>query len=96
VWINGRLPPEAIQRIVRQSFGRFRYCYQKELDRDPTLETRVETKFVIARDGSVAMAVSSGPQPLAGCVQAAFSALSFPEPAGGLVTVIYPLTLRPD
>jgi len=94
--INGRLPPETIQRIVRQSFGRFRYCYQNALAHNPTLEARVVTKFVIARDGSVAMAAAEGPQPLAACVQAAFLALSFPEPAGGTVMVEYPLLLAPD
>lgn len=93
--VNGRLPPEVIQRIVRQSFGRFRGCYEKELDRNPTLEARVTTKFVIARDGSVAMAVSDGPEPLASCVRAGFAALSFPEPAGGTVMVEYPLMLTP-
>jgi len=26
--VNGRLPPEVIQRIVRQNYGRFRLCYE--------------------------------------------------------------------
>lgn len=94
--VNGRLPPETIQRVIHQSFGRFRACYEKELERNPKLEARVDTKLVIGRDGSVAFARSEGPQPVAACVQSAFEALSFPEPAGGTVTVEYPLLLQPD
>lgn len=27
--VSGRLPPEAVQRVVRQNMGRFRYCYER-------------------------------------------------------------------
>ena len=33
---NGHLPPEIIQRIVRQNFGRFRFCYENGLRRTRT------------------------------------------------------------
>ena len=93
--VNGRLPPEAIQRVVRASFGRFRACYELGLQRDPGLEGRVSTKFVITRDGSVSMvsaAESSLPDPnVAKCVERAFYNLTFPQPEGGIVTVVYPL-----
>lgn len=94
VQVNGRLPPEAVQRVVRASFGRFRACYEQGLMRDPGLEGRVATKFVIARDGSVAMvsaAESSLPDAsVAKCVERAFYNLTFPQPEGGIVTVVYP------
>ena len=35
--VNGRLPPEVIQRIVRQNFGRFRLCYENGLRNNPNL-----------------------------------------------------------
>jgi hypothetical protein len=95
VHVHGRLPPEAIQRVVRASFGRFRGCYEQGLQRDPGLEGRVATKFVIARDGSVSMvsvAESSLPDAsVAKCVERAFYGLTFPEPEGGIVTVVYPI-----
>jgi hypothetical protein len=87
--VSGRLPPEVIQRIVRQNMGRFRYCYERALDGNPALQGRVVTTFLIGRDGSVAFAAddpgeSSLPDPgVVSCIVRAFGALSFPEPAGG-------------
>jgi hypothetical protein len=97
--IAGRVPPEAIQRIVRQSFGRFRGCYQDALTTNPGLTTRVTVRFVIGRDGSVSSVSAASDAPssnLAPCVTKAFYALSFPQPDGGVVSVTYPLVFSPD
>jgi hypothetical protein len=97
--VNGRLPPEVVQRIVRQSHGRFRFCYERGLARDPSLEGRVTVRFVIARDGSVSTAQDGGSElrdaDVVSCVVRGFSSLSFPQPEGGIVTVVYPLVLSP-
>lgn len=95
--VRGHLPPEIVQRVVRQNFGRMRMCYEAGLARNPSLEGRISVKFVIDRTGSVAM-VSTTERSLpdsdvASCVERAFKAMSFPEPEGGIVTVIYPLVL---
>jgi hypothetical protein len=97
--VSGRLPPEVVQRIVRQNFGRFRMCYQTGLTRNPSLEGRVTARFVIGRDGSVSN-VSNGGSDLpdaavTSCVLSAFYGLSFPQPEGGIVTVAYPIMLAP-
>ncbi len=93
--VTGRLPPEVIQRIVRQNFGRFRFCYEQGLQRQPDLLGRVTIKFVIARDGSVAEVADAGSDlpdgSVASCVLRAFTDLSFPEPEGGIVNVVYPI-----
>ena len=97
--VSGRLPPEVIQRIVRQNFGRFRMCYEQGLARNPNLEGRVSARFVIGRDGAVSN-VSNGGSDLpdsgvVSCVLSAFYGLSFPQPEGGIVTVVYPIMLAP-
>jgi hypothetical protein len=97
--VNGRLPPEVIQRIVRQNFGRFRLCYENGLKTDPKLAGRVTVKFQIDASGAVASVADGGsdlPSPATiDCVVRAFSSLSFPQPEGGVVNVLYPIVFSP-
>ena len=98
--VTGRLPPEVVQRLVRQSFGRFRLCYEAGLRGNADLEGKVAVKFTIEKDGAVG-AVSDGGSTLpdknvTACIQRAFRALTFPEPeGGGQVVVVYPILFSP-
>jgi hypothetical protein len=98
--VSGRLPPEVIQRIVRANDGRYRFCYQNGLKSNPTLTGRVTVKFVIDRSGAVSMAADGGSDipdaSVSRCVVSAFTALSFPAPDSGMVTVVYPITFSPE
>jgi hypothetical protein len=94
--VNGRLPPEAVQRVIRQSSGRFRACYEAGLKQNPELEGRVAVKFVIDREGQVALAspwadTTLADASVARCVTRAYQAMTFPKPEGGIVTVVYPI-----
>jgi hypothetical protein len=97
--VSGRFPPEAIQRIVRQNFGRFRFCYERGLVTNPNLAGRVSVRFVIGRDGSVSNVADGGSdlpdRSVRACVVRAFSVLSFPQPDDGIVTVTYPIVFTP-
>ena len=97
--VSGRLPPEVIQRIVRQNFGRFRLCYENGLRNNPNLQGRVGVRFVIGRDGAVSNVGNGGSDmPDSGvvsCVVRSFYGLSFPQPEGGIVTVVYPIMFSP-
>lgn len=96
---GGRIPPQVVQRIVRQNFGRFRLCYQQGLARNPSLEGRVPVRFIIGRDGAVTNVSAMGGFPdsqVQSCVQSAFYGLSFPAPEGGVVQVTYPLIFSPS
>jgi Ca-activated chloride channel family protein len=97
--VSGRLPPEVVQRIVRQNFGRFRLCYESALRNNPSLKGRVAVRFLIGRDGKTS-AVGDGGSDLPDgsvvtCVVRAFYGLQFPEPEGGVVTVVYPIMFSP-
>lgn len=98
--VNGRLPPETIQRVVRANNPRYRRCYEQGLQKDPKLTGRVTVKFVIGRDGSVTSAQDGGSDigdpTVTSCVVRVFSSLRFPEPEGGIVTVTYPLVFSPQ
>jgi hypothetical protein len=96
--ISGRIPPEVIQRIVRQNYGRFRACYESGLRTNPGLQGRVQVGFVIGRDGRVSNVSGGGDIPdngVVSCITRSFYGLSFPAPDGGIVTVTYPLMLTP-
>jgi len=98
VSVSGRLPPDVIQRTVRQNFGRFRACYEIGLRSNPNLEGRVVARFVISRDGAVSNVSAGGDLPdsqVRSCVASAFYGLSFPAPENGIVTVSYPIVLTP-
>jgi hypothetical protein len=96
--VKGRLAPEVIQRVVRQSYGRFRICYEQGLHRDPKLEGRVSVSFAIDRAGSVSNVKADGDLPdkaTRDCVASVFFGLSFPKPEGGSVSVVYPIIFSP-
>lgn len=98
--VGGSLPPELIQRVVRQNFGRFRQCYESALRTNPNLTGRVTARFVIDRDGSVSTSGNGGSDlPDSGavqCVISAFYGLSFPAPRDGVVRVSYPILFTPS
>jgi hypothetical protein len=98
--VSGRLPPEVIQRIVRQNYGRFRFCYEQGLVKNPNLAGRVAVRFIIGRDGAVSNAQNGGSDlpdaQVNGCIIQSFYGLSFPAPEGGVVTVSYPIQLQPE
>lgn len=97
--IAGRLPPELIQKIVRAQFGAFRVCYEMGLGKNAKLEGKLNVRFVIALDGHVSDVADAGsdlPDPMVrDCVLNAFTTLTFPPPTGGVVTVVYPISLAP-
>lgn len=99
VMVNGKLPTEVIQRIIRQNFGRFRLCYENGLRTNAKLAGRVTVKFTIEKSGAVVNPGDGGSdlpdKTVIGCVVKGFSNLSFPSPASGIVNVTYPIIFAP-
>ena len=95
--VNGRLPPDVVWRIIAQNVGRFQACYTPAYRLNPSLTGRVSVRFIIEFDGSVSSVSDAGSDlPDAGvvsCVICAFNGLSFPEPMGGIVTVVMPIMM---
>lgn len=99
VSVSGSLPPEVVQRIVRQNFGRFRLCYERGLHSNPDLQGRVSARFTIGAEGNVSNVVNGGsnlPDPgVVACVVSSFNNLTFPPALGGNVLVTYPINFSP-
>jgi len=100
VSVSGSVPPEVIQRIVRQNFGRFRLCYENGLRSNPNLQGRVSVRFIIGTEGSVSSLSNGGSDlPDAGvvaCVVRSFSGLTFPPAESGVISVVYPILFLPE
>lgn len=92
--VSGYLSPEQIMRVVRQNQAAVRYCYENELQRQPSLHGRIEIQWRIARSGSVSSArVGSSTMHNArveGCIVRQVRRWRFPQPDGGEVDVNFP------
>lgn len=94
----GALTPAAIKAVVRAARGKFAACYQRALPAAPTLSGAVRVEFTIGAVGTVVSAVADGLDPTVdACVAGELRALVFPPPTGGgVVTVRYPFTFKPN
>jgi hypothetical protein len=89
--ILGALDRSAIDRVLALHQTQFRYCFQKELNRQPELNGDVVTKFVIGTDGSVSTAEirsTSLERPVVeNCLTSRLERLNFPAPKGGGIVI---------
>jgi hypothetical protein len=96
--ILGALDKAVIDRVIKAHLSQFRYCYQKELNRNPDLQGKITMKFVIARDGSVSSAKVDGSSMdnaiVENCLCERFARLQFPTPKNGIVIVKYPFVFN--
>ncbi|MBT3223050.1 MAG: energy transducer TonB [Proteobacteria bacterium] len=98
-YILGSLDRSDIASVVNSFMHQIRYCYQRELAKDDTIEGTVMIKFVIDKEGHVQQAnVASstmGNEMVENCLVARFKSFLFPKPAGGgIVIVKYPLVFE--
>ncbi len=97
--ILGSIDRSSIEKVIKRHLNQIRYCYQRELQKDPDLAGKITVKFVIAPDGSVSsaeVATSTVANPiLEKCVTRRFLKMKFEPPAGGgIVIVRYPIVFN--
>lgn len=95
VTYKGSLSREEIQRVVRRHMSQIKYCYEKELTKNPNLKGKIVGSWVIAGTGLVASAKAAQNtmnSPKVGkCVTRIIKRMRFPRPkGGGKVFVNYP------
>jgi len=98
--ILGALDRSLIDEVVKRHIAQIRYCYQRELTKNPTLSGKIVIKFVIAKDGSVSSASKKTStmhnSAVESCVAGRFLRMQFPQPkGGGIVFVSYPFLFSP-
>jgi predicted component of type VI protein secretion system len=92
---KGSLSREEIARVVRRHLNQIRYCYEKQLAKDPNLQGKLVGSWTIAGTGLVASASitqnTMGSPPVGKCVERIIKRMRFPRPkGGGQVFVTYP------
>ena len=98
--ILGALDKSLIDAVIKRNMNQIRYCYQRELTKNPSLGGKITVKFVIAKDGSVSKAETKqstmGNSSVEECINQRFMKFQFPEPkGGGIVIVSYPFIFAP-
>ena len=94
--VSGPLPPEVIQRLIRQRFENFDVCYQRGRRANPSLAGVIETTFVIDSSGKMvnvneSAATNLPDRDVVTCVMGELRTISFPAPEGTSVKVSCPL-----
>lgn len=95
---EGGLSREEIQRVISRVMSQIKYCYEKELNKDPNLEGKLVMFWLISGSGDVTTASASqntfaggAATPIEQCVTRIIQRLKFPSPkGGGVVNVTYP------
>ena len=95
VTYKGSLSREEIQRVVKRHMSQIKYCYEKELTKNPNLNGKIVGAWTIAGTGLVESANASqntmGNDTVGTCVTRIIKRMRFPRPkGGGKVFVNYP------
>lgn len=97
--VRGALDKEIIRRVIRRHINEVKFCYEKELTKNPDLYGRVMVQFTIAGTGAVVASVvqqsTMNNPPVDECIAGAVRRWEFPKPqGGGIVVVSYPFVLK--
>ncbi len=95
VTVNGGLPKEIVQRILRQNFGTFRLCGERSTTGTP--DGRVGVRFQISARGEVSNAQTTAATTVSDagmvhCITESLSDLTFPPPERPPTQVSYVLS----
>ncbi len=98
--ILGALDKSLIDAVIKRNMNQIRYCYQRELTKNPAIGGKITVKFVIGKDGTVSTATTKATtmnnSAVEGCINGRFLRFQFPEPkGGGIVIVSYPFIFSP-
>lgn len=99
VSVSGELDKATVRRVIQSYLGQIKWCYQKELQKNPDLGGKVVLSFLIAANGStvnpkVSLNTMSTPE-VGSCIAQKATRWKFPSPRnGGVVKVSYPFLFK--
>lgn len=89
------LDKDLVRKPIRAKMEQFRACYEKALEKNPTLEGKVVVKFVIGKDGRVIESMGSGLPVVKDCVANVVKTIVFRTNKRDVITVSYPFYFAP-
>jgi hypothetical protein len=97
--VEGGLDREQINAVIQRNRGQITYCYERGLQKDPSIAGRVEVNFVINPLGQVSAArighTSLSARQVENCIVDRLRGWKFPNPIGKVnVRVSYPFLLQ--
>jgi hypothetical protein len=97
--VRGALSTDTIKKVIKKHYNQYKYCYEKQLVQNPTLEGKVTLSFVIAADGKVSevyiIETTIKNTSLELCMVRTAKRMVFPKPrGGGIVVVKYPFLFK--
>jgi hypothetical protein len=97
---SGTIDREAIRRVILQNINQFKSCYERALNRDPSLSGKIVLNWSIVDKGRVGEAgvgsSTMGSSEVEQCTVRVLRTLRFPEPpAGQVADVQYPFVFAP-
>ena len=94
-------PPDKsmIARIINKHLSQIRYCYQRELNKNPNLNGKVTMQFIISGEGTVNTSMvkvsTLRNQAVESCISAIIRTMSFPALKDGRTVVVnYPFLFK--
>ena len=91
--VIGHVDRSLISEVVQRHLAEIRYCYQRQLTRDPDLAGKVVVQFSITPQGEVSRATTKestvGNVDVESCINGRFMRMQFPE-IGTMAVVSYP------
>lgn len=98
--VIGALDRSLIDAVIKQHMNAIKYCYQRELTKNPALGGKIVIKFTIAKDGTTSSASTKSTTmsntAVEQCIEGRFMRMQFPQPkGGGIVIVSYPFMFSP-
>ena len=95
----GGLDKDVVARVIKRYWAQIKYCYEKELSKNPNLYGKIAVKFTISGSGSVSDAeieqTEMNNAAVEDCIIRNIKRWMFPAPkGGGIVVVRYPFIFK--
>jgi hypothetical protein len=96
--VKGSLTKDQIAQVIAKFMGQIGYCYERQLQKEPTISGEVRVHFMIDKLGKVATASTLSStmknKTVESCINGVFGRMSFPPFDHGFVEATYPLVFN--